>query len=68
MTGARRVGAQLSAMHAASAIKPPKRGGVTWADCPSPAAHAASDRCLARLQQAALLPGCCCSYFRIYMG
>ena len=49
MTGAMSLGVQPSAMHAASAIKPPKRGGVTWADCPSPAAHTASDRCLARL-------------------
>lgn len=33
-----------SAMHAASVVKPQKRGGVTWADSPSPAVHSAADR------------------------
>ena len=61
VTGSRSVGAQPSDVHAASAIKPPKRGGVTWADSLSPAANTASDRYFARVISS-LLSGCRNSY------
>ena len=34
-----------SARHAASAVKPPGKGGVRWADGATPAAQPASHRC-----------------------